>query len=63
MMFSDDLLTDSSSFIYGQSPSTGSVPIYAMVKLCNSTIFEDQQQESGKCIRENLIACGVSRTA
>lgn len=48
MMFPDDLLADSSSFIYGQSPSTGSVPIYAMVKLCNSTNFEDQQQESGK---------------
>lgn len=49
LFFSDDLLADTSSFIYGQSPSTGSVPIYAMVNMCNSSIFEDQQQmENGK---------------
>lgn len=52
---SDDLLVDSSSFIYGQSPSTGSVPIYAKVNLCNSPIFEDQQQENGTFLYQTHV--------
>lgn len=35
----DDLLDDPTSFIHGQSPSTGNVPIYAMVSMCNATII------------------------
>lgn len=41
--FPDDLLTDSNSFIYGQSPSTGNVPIYAMVTICDSLPVENEQ--------------------
>lgn len=37
-IFSDDLLANPGSFIYGQSPSSGNVPIYAMVTMCNLTV-------------------------
>lgn len=39
---SDDLLADPSSFIYGQSPGTGNVPIYAMVTICNSLPLDNE---------------------
>lgn len=42
-LLSDDLLHDSSSFIYGQSPITGNVPIYAMVTMCGSTQFNNDE--------------------
>lgn len=45
----DDLLDDTSSFIYGQSPSTGNVPIYAMVNMCNANIFKNEP-ENGNLI-------------
>lgn len=44
LFFSDDLLADQSSFIYGQSPSVGNVPIYAMVTLCNSQPIENEPE-------------------
>lgn len=47
--YPDDLLADPSSFIYGQSPNRGNVPIYAMVTMCNSTVLnteEDGEQQN-----------------
>lgn len=44
LVFVDDLLDDSSSFIYGQSPMAGNVPIYAMVTMCGSTNFRNQPE-------------------
>ncbi|XP_031622573.1 uncharacterized protein LOC116340290 [Contarinia nasturtii] len=53
----DDLLTDQTSFIYGQSPSTGNVPIYAMVTLCNSQPLENEPDD----IQSNLIDSKIGR--
>lgn len=35
-VFSDNLLEKPSSFLYGQSPMAGQVPIYAMITMCDS---------------------------
>lgn len=42
LIISDDLLADQTSFIYGQSPSTGNIPIYAKVTICNSAEFDNE---------------------
>lgn len=38
--FIDDLLKESSSFVYGQNPSKGPVPVYAMISMCDPTTTE-----------------------
>lgn len=42
LFHSDDLLADPTSFIYGQSPSAGNIPIYAKVTVCNPIEFDNE---------------------
>lgn len=43
MYFAEDLLEDDNSFIYGKNPNKHPVPIYAIVRMCNSV--DDDEQE------------------
>lgn len=59
LTFSDDLLADPTSFIYGQSPGTGNIPIYAKVTICNSIEFdsdlEGMSDLSSLCIQISFV--------
>lgn len=43
MTYIDNLLGESTSFVYGQNPNTANVPIYAMISMCGSTEMPAQQ--------------------
>lgn len=54
MPYLDDLLKESSSFVYGQNPSKVPVPVYAMISMCDPTTEINVAQQNGENIRHYL---------
>lgn len=43
----DALLEDSASFLYGQDPNRGNVPVYAVVNMCDSSSADKLSENGG----------------